>query len=425
MASAFRRILITTGSLAMVAFWVSCRSGTSLKTASAAAPVAAARTPSTVSTSVTIPRRSSFIAAMKPFHLDAVVLQQLVAAARPVYSLAKIQAGRTLTLVRTAAGELTALSYDIDLNHTLWLRAQPPTSPGGALTWQASIVTIPFTTTLISVAGTVQSSLFQAVEDAGAHDQLAVDMANIFGWDLDFYTDPRPGDVFKVMVEEHLLQGKFAGYGQIVAAEYVNAGHPYQAVRFHDREGFLAYFRPDGQPMKREFLKSPLKFDARVTSGFTYHRYHPILKIYRPHLGTDLAAPMGTPVQTIGAGVVVHAGWKGEDGRMVEIRHPNGYQTLYLHLSRVLVHVGEHVAQGERIGLVGMSGMATGPHLDFRIEHDGVFKNYEVFRKKLPPGLPVSARLMPQFQALCQRYMPELAKLQPASAPTQSASASH
>ncbi len=362
---------------------------------------------------------------MKPFHLGQPVLQDLIAAARPVYSLARIRSGRTLTLVRTAAGDLKAFSYSIDLNHTLWLRAQPPAAPGGALAWQASIEVIPFTARLISVAGIVQSSLFQAVQDAGAHDQLAVDMSNIFGWDLDFYTDPRPGDVFKVLVEENLLQGHFAGYGQIVAAEYINAGHPYQAVRFHDRQGSLAYFRPNGQPMKREFLKSPLKFDARVTSGFSYHRYHPILKTYRPHLGTDLAAPMGTPVQALGAGVVIHAGWKGEDGRMVRIRHSSGYQTLYLHLSKVLVHVGEHVAQGQRIGLVGMSGMATGPHLDFRIERDGVFKNYEVFRKRLPPGLPVRTALMPQFQAVCQHYMLELDKLQPTPATTASAGAAH
>lgn len=315
---------------------------------------AAAAAPATVSHSITIPQRSNFVLAMAPFHLSASLLHSLIAAARPVYDLADIRAGRTLTLVRNTAGDLKALVYQIDQNHKLWIKAEAAGLPNGgasAPTWEASIETIPFTTQLQSVCGLVQSSLFQAIEDAGAHDELAVKMADIFQWDLDFNSDTRTGDEFKVLVEEHLLQGKFAGYGQIVAAQYVNDGHPYSALRFHDPQGYLAYYMPDGRPMKREFLKSPLPFIARVTSGFSLHRLNPVLKIYRPHLGTDLAAPVGTPVQAIGSGVIVRAGWRGEDGRMVEIRHPNGYQTFYLHLSRILVHVGEHVAQGQHIGL--------------------------------------------------------------------------
>ncbi|TAN21478.1 MAG: hypothetical protein EPN33_12735 [Acidobacteria bacterium] len=384
-------------------------------TVASPAAKAAAAAPATVSHSITIPRRSNFVLAMAPFHLSASLLHNLVAAARPVYDLADIRAGRTLTLVRNTAGDLKALVYQIDQNHKLWIKAEAAGMPGaGARTWQATIETIPFTTRLQSVCGVVQSSLFQAIEDAGAQDELAVKMADIFQWDLDFNSDTRAGDEFKVLVEEHLLQGKFAGYGQVVAAQYVNDGRPYSALRFHDPQGYMAYYMPDGRPMKREFLKSPLPFIARVTSGFSLHRLNPVLKIYRPHLGTDLAAPVGTPVQAIGSGVIARAGWRGEDGRMVEIRHPNGYQTFYLHLSRVLVHVGEHVAQGQHIGLSGRSGLATGPHLDFRIEHDGVFKNYEVFRRKLPPGKPIGPKLMPQFEALRARYMPELAQLQPA-----------
>lgn len=364
---------------------------------------------------------------MVPFHLSASLIHELIAAARPVYDLANVRAGRTLTLVRNTAGGLKALVYQIDQNHKLWIKAQAAGMPSGganAPAWEASIETIPFTTRWQSVCGVVQSSLFQAIEDAGGQDELAAKMADIFQWDLDFNSDTRAGDEFKVVVEENLLQGKFAGYGQILAAQYINDGHPYTALRFHDPQGYLAYYMPDGRPMKREFLKSPLPFIARVTSGFSLHRLNPVLKIYRPHLGTDLAAPVGTPVQAIGAGVIVRAGWRGEDGRMVEIRHPNGYQTFYLHLSRVLVHVGEHVAQGQHIGLSGESGLATGPHLDFRIEHDGVFKNYEVFRRKLPPGKPIGPKLMPKFEALRARYMPELAQLQPAkNAPTATAAA--
>ncbi|MGH9394391.1 MAG: peptidoglycan DD-metalloendopeptidase family protein, partial [Terriglobales bacterium] len=270
----------------------------------------------------------------------------------------------------------------------------------------------------------VESSLFQAVEDSGEHDELALDLANIFGWDLDFYTDPRQGDVFRALIEKKYLHGTFAGYGQVVAAEYVNAGHPYDALRFHDDLGYLAYYMPDGHPMKRAFLRSPLKFAARVSSGFSLHRYHPILKTYRAHLGVDYAAPTGTPVQSIGNGVVTRAGRFGGDGNMVQIRHSGGYQTLYLHLSRILVRVGQRVAQGQRIGLVGMTGLATGPHLDFRIEHNGEFENFEALRKKLPPAEPVSRGQMAAFEAVRDQFMPVLAKLQPASQPKPAAATS-
>ena len=378
---------------------------------------------------ITVPARSNFAAACAPFHLGAELLQHLVAVARPVFNLGRIQAGNTLTLVRSAGGALQALSYQIDDNHRLWLRVQTVQAAGAVTVaasappqWSASIETIPYETRLAAVSGTVQSSLFQAVEDAGEHDPLALEIADIFGWDLDFYTDPQPGDVFRVLVEKQYLDGKFSHYGQIVAAEYVNAGEKYDAIRFHDADGELAYYRPNGEPLKREFLRSPLKFVAlRVTSGFSRSRYHPILKIYRAHLGVDYGAPQGTPVQSIGSGVVIHAGRKGEDGNMVQIRHAEGYETYYLHLSRILVHTGAHVAQGQRIGLVGMTGLATGPHLDFRVEHNGQFEDFQRLRKTLPPAEPVSAKLMPAFRQLTARYMPELAAVQPGAAPAQAA----
>ena len=203
-------------------------------------------------------------------------------------------------------------------------------------------------------------------------------LAQIFGWDLDFYTDPRPGDTFRVVVEKKTLaSGEVASYGRILAAEYINGRHPYRAVLFHDPNGVPAYYTPDGKSMKKAFLHSPLKFAAVITSHFSEHRFHPILKEYRPHLGIDYAAPTGTPVQTIGDGRVIFAGRKGGAGNLIEIQHNNGYTTYYMHLSRVLVHSGERVEQGQRIGLVGMTGLATGPHLDFRIQRGKEFLNFE------------------------------------------------
>jgi len=380
-------------------------------TASAAPPAPAPAPPKPEQTA--IPEGSTFVAALAPFHLDPALANQLIQDARPVYNLGHIQAGHLLRLERNPAGAPTALSYQIDPNRRLWLRA--PAAGSTSPNWAADIQTIPYETRLAGVSGTVQSSLFQAVETSGETDELALDLANIFGWDLDFYTDTQAGDVFRVLIEKKYLQGQFAGYGQVVAAEYVNAGQAYDALRFHDDLGFLAYYKPDGKPMKREFLRSPLKFAARVSSGFSRSRFHPILKTYRAHLGVDYAAPTGTPVQTIGSGVVTRAGRYGGDGNMVQIRHSGGYQTLYLHLSRILVRVGQRVAQGQRIGLVGMTGLATGPHLDFRIEHNGEFENFETLRKKLPPAEPVAPAFMAAFTALGTRYMGELQKLQPKS----------
>jgi len=173
--------------------------------------------------------------------------------------------------------------------------------------------------------------------------------------------------------------------------------------------------------LQKAFLRSPLKFGAPVTSHFSKSRFHPILKTYRPHLGTDYGAPVGTPVQAIGSGKVVFAGRKGGDGNMVHLAHSNGYETFYLHLSKMFVHAGEHVDIGKTIGLVGNTGLATGPHLDFRIEQKGQFKNFETLG--LPPSEPVAKKYWSEFTAVREKCMPVMANpqlLQAQAAPSAS-----
>jgi murein DD-endopeptidase MepM/ murein hydrolase activator NlpD len=232
-------------------------------------------------------------------------------------------------------------------------------------------------------------------------------LAQIFGYDMDFYTDPRRGDAFHVVLEKKKYRnGKTAGYGKIFAAEYDNGGKKYQALLFHDEFGRPGYYSADGKSLQRAFLRSPLKFAAPVTSHFSAARYHPILKVVRPHLGTDYGAPVGTPVQAIGSGKVLFAGLRGGEGNMVHIAHADGYETMYLHLSRMFVRTGERVEIGKTIGLVGMTGLATGPHLDFRILQRGQYKNFE--KLGLPPSDPVSKKHLPEFEALRDRYLPLL-----------------
>ena len=335
-----------------------------------------------------VPAGLPFATILQNFGVERDSAAQLIDSAQSVFDLRRVQAGHVLSIGRSLLGELREVRYRIDDDHLLSIDTS-----GGI---HSDIETIPSKSETAGVAGEIQDSLFQSVIDAGEKPELAMRIADIFAFDLDFYTDAQPGDTFRVVVEKKILpDGTLLSYGRVLAAEYVNEGRSYEAVLFHDAAGEPAYFQPNGQAMKRAFLHSPLKFAAPITSHFSVSRYHPILKIRRPHLGTDYGAPEGTPVQTIGEGRVVFAGRKGEDGNLVKVQHSNGYVTYYMHLSRILVHDGQRVAQGDRIGLVGMTGLATGPHLDFRIELHGHFLNFE--RLKLPTADPVSKANWTEF----------------------------
>jgi len=338
-----------------------------------------------------VPARQPFPAFLQSMGFTPNTAARLMVCAQSVFDLRHLRAGNRFVVGRSSLGDLREVRYRIDADRILYIRPQGDD-------FHAEVQTIPSETEEVGVVGQVNGSLFNAVLDAGERPELAMRLAQIFGWDLDFYTDPRPGDTFRVVVEKKTLEsGEVASYGRILAAEYNNGLHSYRAVLFHGPNGEPAYYTPDGKSMKKAFLHSPLKFAAVITSHFSQHRYHPILKEYRPHLGIDYAAPTGTPVQTIGDGRVIFAGRKGGAGNLIEIQHSNGYTTYYMHLSRVLVHSGEHVEQGQRIGLVGMTGLATGPHLDFRIQHGKEFLNFE--RLPLPPSDPISKRDWTEFAA--------------------------
>jgi len=342
----------------------------------------------------------TFSDSLRRMGLDQLTAASIVGSARSVFDLRHVRAGNRLAVGRSVSGELRAVRYQIDADRMLWVL---PRGRG----FHAEIKNIPSTTEVAGVTGKIRDSLFNALTDAGESPELAMRLAEIFGWDLDFYTDPRPGDIFRVVVEKKkYLNGQTAAYGRIFAAEFDNNGHAYRAVLFRHPSGKPAYYAPDGKSLEKAFLHSPLKFAAPITSHFSRSRYHPILKVHRPHLGIDYGAPIGTPVQAIGSGRVVFAGRNGGSGNLVHLQHSNGYETMYLHLSRLLVRPGQRVEQGQRIGLVGMTGLATGPHLDFRIRQYGVYRNFETLR--LPPARPVSKRDWNDFVAARQRWLPLL-----------------
>src|SRR6267378_282896 len=347
-----------------------------------------------------VPAGENFAAALQKFGLSAEEAANASAAAQHTFNLRQVRAGNTITVGRSVEGTLREIDYKIDADRLLKIVPED-------LGFTAQIREIPSKMEVAAVVGRVDDSLFNAVEDTGESAELAMRLAQIFGYDLDFYTDPRKGDTFRIVLEKKkYANGQTAGYGRILAAEYENAGKKYQALLFHDPAGRPGYYSADGKSLQKAFLRSPLKFGAPVTSHFSRARFHPILKTYRPHMGTDYGAPVGTPVQTIGSGRVVFAGRKGGEGNMVQINHPNGYETMYLHLSRMFVRNGEHVEIGKTIGLVGSTGLSTGPHLDFRILQKGQYKNFE--KLGLPPSDPVSKKNLPEFAAVREKWLPLL-----------------
>jgi murein DD-endopeptidase MepM/ murein hydrolase activator NlpD len=320
--------------------------------------------------------------------------------AQRAFNMRQVRAGNTIVVMRNPDGALREIDYKIDADRMLQISAANHN-------FTADVKPIPSKTEIAKVAGKIDDSLFNAMVQTGESPELAMQLAHIFGYDLDFYTDPRKGDTFRVVLEKKkYADGKTAGYGKILAAEYNNDGKKYQALLFHDETGRPGYYTADGKALQKSFLRSPLKFGAPVTSHFSKARFHPILKRYRPHMGTDYGAPVGTPVQTIGSGRVVFAGRKSGEGNMVQIAHTNGYETMYLHLSRMYVRNGEHVEIGKTIGLVGSTGLSTGPHLDFRIMQRGQYQNFE--KLGLPPSDPVSKKYWPEFALVREHWLPLL-----------------
>ena len=238
-----------------------------------------------------------------------------------------------------------------------------------------------------TISGEITSSLWNAMTNAKASPSLAAELSEIYAWTIDFY-GIQPGDKFKVIYEELSVDNETIGLDRILGAWFYHAGKPYYAFYFaQDNAG--NYFDEFGQSLKRAFLKAPLKF-SHISSTFTYHRFHPILRIVRPHLGVDYAAPRGTPVHSIGNGTILSAGFAGGAGRMIKIRHNGVYSTSYMHLAQFAsgIHSGAHVAQGQVIGYVGSSGLSTGSHLDFRFYKNG--KPINPLTVESPPAKPVN-----------------------------------
>lgn len=256
-----------------------------------------------------------------------------------------------------------------------------------------------------SFSAAITHSLFASLSDNGTSIELAVKLSQIFAWQVDFYAIQK-GDLFKVIYEEKSVGDKTIGIGNIIGAYFQHRGVDYYAIPF-EQDSVLQFFDQNGNSLRKAFLKAPLEF-SRISSRYSKNRFHPILKRNKPHLGTDYAAPHGTPIRTIGDGIVVEAGYSGGNGNYVRIKHNSTYSTQYLHMSRFAqgIRKGVSVKQGQVIGYVGSTGLATGPHLCFRFWKNGV--QVDPYKEVNPPSYPVKPEFIAQFDSIKAEIIAEL-----------------
>lgn len=261
--------------------------------------------------------------------------------------------------------------------------------------------TIPLARVIFSAEGEIRNTLWESMTSAGIEPEAIMRFTDILAYDFDFVTDTRNGDKFLIMYEKVMFSDSVVRIGQVLLAQYIAGKKTHTAVYYSDPAGKSGYYNLAGESMRKSLLKAPLSY-RRISSHFSYSRFHPILKIYRPHLGVDYAAPVGTPVVSSGDGVVKYAGWKGGYGNFVHIIHPNSIETMYGHLSKFArgIKKGAKVKQGQVVGYVGATGLATGPHLDYRVVVKGKFVNPEKYT--FPAQPPVAPKFLEDYKKYAQ-----------------------
>jgi murein DD-endopeptidase MepM/ murein hydrolase activator NlpD len=308
--------------------------------------------------------------------------------------LKKINVGDTMRIGKDAQGALHALEYPLSKTETLFVQLENKQYQSYKET-----KTVDIRETIAH--GIIQTNFWNAAMDAGLNDGKIIELANIFGWDIDFALDIRAGDSFHVVYEKRYVDGEFIGAGKILAAEFINQDDPFQAIRFKDGE----YYSPDGRSMRKAFLRAPVSFKY-ISSNFKRKRFHPVQKRWKAHRGTDYAAKTGTPVVAAGNGKVTHSTKNKYNGNYVFIQHGNGIVTKYLHFSKRAVKKGQRVKQGQVIGYVGSTGLAAGPHLHYEFLLNGVHRNPRTV--KLPDAQPINKKYKNEFSLLANQRLAEL-----------------
>ena len=327
-------------------------------------------------------------------------LLKILRLGQPVTKLKLLKPGEILKFQIDSNGKLARLSYPLNKIESLEIQRK---NNKYHLSKSAENVQ----RKIASASVTIQSSLFVDGKNAGLPDNLTMQIAEIFGWDIDFALNLRKGDQFTLIYENIYLDGKKLETGPILAAEFINRNKSYKAVRFTDEKGEASYFSPEGLSQKKAFLRTPVKY-ARISSRFNLRRKHPVLNRIRAHKGVDYAAPRGTPVRATSNGKITFRGRKGGYGNTIIVKHGKHYRTLYAHLSkfRRSAKKGSNIKQGQIIGYIGSTGLATGPHLHYELRVDGVHRNPLTVR--LPKATQISTK---EFSLFKQQTTPLLAEL--------------
>jgi len=361
-----------------------------------------------------VPRNATLAGLLASHDMAGDVAYAFVEAMRPVFDPRRLRSGHSYKLVYGPDGRFRRFEYHIDEDQFLQVVSQPGPVP----MFEAVLVDYEKELEQVAMRGEIDrehNSLFAAIAAGGSDIQIAIATAGVFSGEIDFNNDLRLGDSFAVLYERYVRDRVHVTYGDVLAAAFHNDGRDLYAFRFQVPGEAPSYFDGDGRSMKRQFLRSPLPFEPRVTSRFSYRRMHPILGTVRAHLGVDYGAPTGTRVIAVSNGTVVSAAPSGSSGNMVRLRHTNGYETYYLHLSRFArgMRPGVRVIQGQVIGYVGSTGLATGPHLDYRMRKNGTFVNPLIEHRKLPPGDPVPPDQLVAFREVRDRALALLSGRQP------------
>jgi murein DD-endopeptidase MepM/ murein hydrolase activator NlpD len=359
------------------------QAATSLATAIPSEFTAAVSGPAApVLSSIKIGRNESFYVALQRAGLGHEIIMELVSACKPHTNLRRVKRGDVFKLETSPEGEFRSLRFDLDSGRYLEL-----TQADGSVA--ADIHSFPVQRVLRGVHGVIESNLFDSLVEAGADPLLADEIADILGWNIDFFRDLRRGDEFSLLYEEFVYENRQARESHVLAIQFENQGRDYDAFVFENSFGLPSYYDGSGQSLERQFLRAPLKY-TRISSGFTNRRLHPVTKQMKPHWGVDYVAPTGTPVLATADGVVIKRARNRGSGNHVGIRHGQGYESYYLHLSKFPreLKVGDRVRQGDVVGFVGSTGWATAPHLDYRIKKNGKWTNPK--KLDLPPAEPIA-----------------------------------
>ncbi|MBI3773722.1 MAG: peptidoglycan DD-metalloendopeptidase family protein [Gammaproteobacteria bacterium] len=339
---------------------------------------------------VTVQKGDNLSSLFSRYGLSSQELHKVTLAPLAKNNLRNLLPGETLELrIDQKQQSLTELKYAFDMGRTLHLQREDDS-------YNAQIIEPEIEHRTRQATGTIDGSLFASAQDAGLSDRTTMELASIFGWDVDFALDMREGDTFTVLYEEIYVNGEKYRDGHILAAEFVNQGQSYQAIRYTDPDGHTDYYTPDAHSKRKAFIRTPVEF-SRVSSGFNMKRLHPILNTIRAHKGVDYAAPIGTPIKVAGNGKVTFRGVKGGYGNVVIVQHGNTYSTLYGHMSAFGrgIKTGSSVNQGQIIGYVGKSGLASGPHLHYEFRVNGIHRNPLTIA--LPNADPLPAKYRQAF----------------------------